>query len=251
MPLLVFLAGCDVVPVQPQPEELTISSRVGDRNAKELNAKAPREVGVEPVGTEKPGEVLHREVFRSDEGPTTVFLHGYGSNEDDMAGLARRAGLSGEWLGYRAPITLRKGRYAWFHVDFSSTERRYSDEEVHAAAARVIAALEHEKTPVTLAGFSQGGMLSLYVGLKRPDLVSRVIVFSGPGPLPEDVKSSHLPVFMSHGTADQVIDIGRARVVAERLSKMGVDLEYVEIEGLAHAVSPEVLQRLGTWVSSL
>lgn len=237
MPACLILA-CDVVSPTPQPHSPEVRETSGHG---ETSKNQDRE-------TSK--GVLFRSVFQEAEGQTTVFLHGYGSNEDDMGGLARRAALEGNLVGYRAPIVMTTGRYAWFPVTFSAQGSRYDDKEVERAAQIVIRELEHEKTPVQLMGFSQGGMLSLYVGLTRPDLVSKVVVLSGPGPLPPPSDPPpHLRVFMAHGSGDLVIPIERAHATRDELKKRGIDLTYVEIEGLPHAVDDEILQRLGAWES--
>ncbi len=236
-----LILACDVVTPNPQTfEDKDRKTSIEDR------AKPEDPNPTEDRKTSK--NVLFRAVFQEGEGPTTVFLHGYGSNEDDMGGLARRAGLKGTTVGYRAPIIMTTGRYAWFPVSFSDQGSQYDDQAVARAATQVIEELEHEKTPVQLMGFSQGGMLSLYVGLLRPDLVSRVVVLSGAGPLPPDTGSKSFPkVFMSHGTADQVILIDRAHAVRDELIKRGITPTFVEIEGLPHAVDDEILERLRKW----
>lgn len=236
-----LILACDVVTPTPQ------RSKIEDRKTSTAGP-TPSENPAPSEDRKTSKNVLFRAVFQEDEGQTTVFLHGYGSNEDDMGGLARRAGLKGTTVGYRAPIIMTTGRYAWFPVSFSDQGSRYDDQAVAHAANLVIEELEHEKTPVQLMGFSQGGMLSLYVGLLRPDLVSRVVVLSGAGPLPLDTGSKSFPkVFMSHGTADQVILVERAHIVRDELIKRGITPTFVEIEGLPHAVDDEILERLRNW----
>jgi phospholipase/carboxylesterase len=51
------------------------------------------------------------------DGPVVaLLLHGYGSTEDDLAGLAPHVVPGLPWASLRAPLTLDPGSYAWFHV---------------------------------------------------------------------------------------------------------------------------------------
>ncbi|MEZ4458249.1 MAG: alpha/beta fold hydrolase [bacterium] len=230
--------GCDVVPPH-LPDH---------RNTNGSNSTATQATPRESVHKTAAG--LVRKTFLDSDGPAYVLLHGYGSNEGDMDALSKRLGVAGDVIGYRAPIVMTTGRYAWFPVTFSSEGSRYRDEDVVTAAQKVIESLEGEvKKPVTLMGFSQGGMLSLYVGLSRPDLVERVVVLSGPGPLPEPRDTKAPRVFLAHGTGDLVIPVERSQTVYQELKKRGVDATYVEIEGLPHAVDDEIVQKLSTWLS--
>lgn len=43
------------------------------------------------------------------------------------------------------------------------------------------------------------------------------------------------PVFITHGTADQIVPVERSRLLADHLKQLGVEHEYIEIEGAAHS----------------
>jgi phospholipase/carboxylesterase len=63
---------------------------------------------------------LTREPTQSSKGraPLLLLLHGIGSHERDLMDLAPQ--LDGRFfvVSARAPLTLRPGSYAWFHVKF-------------------------------------------------------------------------------------------------------------------------------------
>lgn len=236
VPLLWLLAACDTVtPPVPPPVE------------------PPQRVEA-PTPTKVVGALLHRQVFRASESgaPLTVFLHGYGSNEADMGGLARRLNLPGGWVGYRAPIAMASDRFAWFPVNFNAgpTQKRYDDAEVARAASQIITQLEAEGQPVRLAGFSQGGMLSFYVALQRPDLVTEAISFSGPGPLPESFQTPpKARMLLIHGSDDPVVALSRAHTVRDRLTQAGGSFDYIEVPGMAHQITDGVIQRALAWTT--
>jgi len=54
--------------------------------------------------------------FDPDEGPVALFLHGYGSHEQDLAPLARWLPEGIAWASLRAPIVLPHGGNAWFPI---------------------------------------------------------------------------------------------------------------------------------------
>ena len=237
--------GCDVVTTHhpDRPNTARPSTNSGSNSVAAL-ADPSRET------VHRTSSGLVRKTFSEGAGPTYVLLHGYGSDENDMDALSNRVGLVGDVIGYRAPIVMTKGRYAWFPVTFSSEGSRYNDDDVLTAAQKVIESLEGEaKKPVTLMGFSQGGMLSLYVGLSRPDLVERVVTLSGPGPLPAAADAKGPRVFLAHGSGDLVVPVERSRTVYQDLKGRGIDATYVEIEGLPHAVDDEIVQKLNSWLS--
>ena len=67
---------------------------------------------------------------------------------------------------------------------------------------------------LALVGISQGTMMSLHVGPRRPNRIGGILGFSGaliaPPLLAEETRSKP-PVFLVHGTADQVVPFGASR----------------------------------------
>ena len=68
-----------------------------------------------------------------------------------------------------------------------------------------------------LAGFSQGGAVSLYSGLRYPERLAGLVVLSSYLPMRStlDVERSPanagLPIFMAHGADDPVLPIAMGR----------------------------------------
>jgi phospholipase/carboxylesterase len=115
-----------------------------------------------------------------------VLLHGVGGNETNLAGLA--AGVAAETLVVlpRGRLELDAGQYAWFRVAFAASGPRIEAgeaEESRLALIRFIAQLQAAHgiaaARTTIAGFSQGGILSASVGLTAPECVRGFAVLSG------------------------------------------------------------------------
>ncbi|MEJ7606278.1 MAG: hypothetical protein WKF37_08415 [Bryobacteraceae bacterium] len=52
--------------------------------------------------------------------PLLLLLHGVGSNEQDLMGLAEKLDPRFFVISARAPITLQRGSYAWYKIQFTA-----------------------------------------------------------------------------------------------------------------------------------
>ncbi|WP_422059706.1 alpha/beta hydrolase [Sphingopyxis sp.] len=100
---------------------------------------------------------------------------------------------------------------------------------------------------LALVGFSQGTMMALHVGLRRPRAVAAVIGYSGM--LAGTLGLGHdafpkPPVLLVHGTADPVVPIAALHMSESELKRLGVDVTTHASYGVAHTVDPVGL-RLG------
>lgn len=99
---------------------------------------------------------------------------------------------------------------------------------------------------IVLAGFSQGGAVSLYTGLRCPQRLAGILALSCYLPLaatlPAERASANagVPIFMAHGLDDGVLPIRMALDSREYLKTLGVNVEWHQYR-MAHSVSqPEV-----------
>ena len=100
---------------------------------------------------------------------------------------------------------------------------------------------------LALIGFSQGTMMALHVGLRRPRKVAAIVGYSGM--LTSAAELSHIdhkkpPVLLVHGTADPVVPIAAMHMAKSDLKRLGVPVESHISYGVAHTVDPVGL-RLG------
>ncbi|MDQ4089584.1 MAG: alpha/beta hydrolase-fold protein [Actinomycetota bacterium] len=100
---------------------------------------------------------------------------------------------------------------------------------------------------VGVEGFSDGASYALGIGLANGDLFSRVIAFS-PGFWPQGGTEGRPKVFVSHGTADEVLPIDRcSRRIVPALRQRGYDIRYHEFEG-GHEVPAPITAEAMTWL---
>jgi phospholipase/carboxylesterase len=145
--------------------------------------------------------------FRINSGHTSsslvVFLHGYGSDAEDLKFLALHWKIIFpylDFLGLDAPNKLQGGGYAWF--DLMNDEWQT---DILKAANYVETILNKETKPIILVGFSLGGFLATHMALYSSINIKACISFSG-GILPQstmEAKPRHL--ILIHGEKDEII----------------------------------------------
>jgi phospholipase/carboxylesterase len=205
---------------------------------------------------------LARQPLKRGDGkpPLLILLHGVGSNEQDLMGLAPLLDPRFLVVSARAPITLGVGSFAWFHVQFTPTgieidpqEAEQSRLEVLKFVEAAISAYDADPRHVFLMGFSQGCIMSLSAALTEPRKFAGVVGMSG-RILPEVLTKTAppdqlrgLPILIVHGTLDSVLPIEHGRDSRELLAKLPVELEYIEYP-MAHQVSQESMEDITRWL---
>ena len=194
--------------------------------------------------------------------PLLMLLHGIGSNEHDLYGLAPFLDERFLVISVRAPNTLGPGSYAWFEVDFTAQGPVINPEQAEISRKTLITLLNEAVTSygadperVYLMGFSQGAIMSASVALTQPELVAGVVMMSGrilpeiqPLIAPKE-ELAGLPFIVVHGTADTVLPITYGGASRELLSSLPVELTYHEYS-MGHEVSQESLNDVTTWLSA-
>jgi predicted esterase len=106
---------------------------------------------------------------------------------------------------------------------------------------------EYEVDDVAVAGFSDGASYALSLGLTNGDLFRSVIGFS-PGFIAFGQQNGMPRLFISHGTEDSVLPIGRtSRRGVPRLRAAGYRVKYVEFTG-DHEVPPRIAREAVDWL---
>jgi phospholipase/carboxylesterase len=93
---------------------------------------------------------------------------------------------------------------------------------------------------VVLTGFSQGGMLSLSLGLELG--VSAIVVFSGLLIAPQaKVKNNNTRILLTHGRLDTVVPISGMQATADYLGGIGLEVQTVVGEKNGHSIDYQSL----------
>ena len=189
-----------------------------------------------------------------------ILHHGRGTDELDLLPLAEALDPERRLLVItpRAPLQLPGSPgYHWYLVPNVG----HPDPQTFAAARLELARLHDELWQQTgisprrtlLAGFSMGAVMSYTLGLdgERP-APAGIMAFSGFMPTiagwsPDLQARAGLPVFVTHGRRDQVIDVAFAREAVERLSEAGLAVDYHESDA-AHHIDPREIPTAGAWL---
>ena len=171
--------------------------------------------------------------------PLFVALHGYGGGGYEWSiyhGRAEARGMivlapdsrAATWdavLGGFGP-----------DVAFLDDALRYTFERCRVDAARIV-----------LGGFSDGASYALSLGVSNGDLFSHLIAYSPGFYLPSSPIVGRPPVFVSHGTEDQILPVTTTRdSIVPRLRVSGYEVDYEEFIG-AHEIPPAITESSLDW----
>jgi phospholipase/carboxylesterase len=191
------------------------------------------------------------------QGPAShlvVLVHGYGSDGNDLIGLAPHWQSQMPGAAFVAPngpdpLPGSPG-FQWFPI--SRIDPQEMRKGVDAAGPVLEQFLDeelarHSLTPdrLILVGFSQGAMLSLHIGLRRAVPPAAVVSLSGllPGPAPK--RDDGPPIFLGHGDADQVVPVQAMLAAAAMLGVAGRRVQWHLARGVGHGVDPETMALAG------
>src|SRR5690242_20263313 len=111
--------------------------------------------------------------------PLLILLHGYGSNERDLVGLAPYLDRRFQIVSARAPHFLMPDGYAWFELGWTAAnditinfqQAEQSRVLLTNFVAEALTAYGGDPGRVYLLGFSQGAIMSASVALTAPELI--------------------------------------------------------------------------------
>ncbi len=190
-----------------------------------------------------------------------LLLHGVGSNEDDLFRLANRFPANFVVVSARAPYTIAPGRYAWFHVDFSTGKPVIDPAQAEKSRLllkdftdQLIAHYHIDAANVYIGGFSQGGIMAYSTGLTFPQLVKGIFILSS-RLLPEvkplinaNPTLQKLKVFIAHGTQDNVLPLPYAHDARAYLKDLTPRITYHEYE-MGHVTGEQEISDLLNWLA--
>jgi len=197
-----------------------------------------------------------------------ILSHGYGANGDDLIGLGnfwREAMPDTAFISPNAPqaCEMNPGGYQWFPITMRSPGEgwRPPAEEVRKLVAGAAPSLDDlitdelahyglDETKLVLVGFSQGTMMSIYVGLKRAITPAAILGFSGAfvGFDDENEVTARPPVFLVHGDQDPMIPVQAMFKAAEDLASIGVAVGSHVSKGIPHSIGQDGLQLGGQFI---
>ncbi|MGQ0742455.1 MAG: alpha/beta hydrolase [Alphaproteobacteria bacterium] len=186
-------------------------------------------------------------------GPAThlvVLCHGFGADGNDLIELAPHwqrvlpgAAFVSPHAPERCPIS---NGYQWFPLN--RIDPHEIARGVVSAAPLLAHFIESELKrldlgggKLILAGFSQGAMMALHVGLGRTPSPVAIVGYSGLLVPPEKISQPGPPVFLAHGDADATIPATAMFQSAAALGAMGLAVRWHLAPGMGHSIDAEGL----------
>ncbi len=190
-----------------------------------------------------------------------ILLHGLGADGNDLIGLQQYWGRllpETEFISPNAPFPCDMAPYGyqWFSVQDRTPTSVLAG--VRAAAPSLDAFIDEElqkrdltESDAALVGFSQGTMMSLFVGLRRATPLAGILGYSGRLIAPELLASelrSRPRMLLVHGTEDSLVPFESMATAEAALRQAGVPVETLACPGIEHAIDPEGLDRGGRFL---
>jgi phospholipase/carboxylesterase len=193
-----------------------------------------------------------------------ILLHGLGADGNDLIGLAPYwAPLvpEAEFVSPNAPFPCDMAPYGfqWFSAQDRSPEAVLAG--VRAAAPILDGYIDEAlaerglgEGDMALVGFSQGAMMSLFVGLRRARPAAGIAGFSGRLLAPELLASelrSRPPILLVHGTEDPLVPYASLAAAETALKNAGVAVETLTCPGIGHSIDENGLRRGGHFLKDV
>jgi len=197
-----------------------------------------------------------------------ILLHGLGADGNDFVPIVSELKLP-PTAGIRfifphaptRPVTINNGYVmrAWYDINDAELHARADLTGVRRSQAQLEALVARETARgvpdarIVLAGFSQGGAIALYAGLRHPARLAGIVALStylidapslaaAAAPANRDV-----PIFMAHGTHDPVVRLAWAELSRKALEAAGWKVEW-HAYPMEHSAVTEEIEAVGVFL---
>jgi len=198
---------------------------------------------------------------------TVIWMHGLGADGWDFVPIVRELPLPQD-LHLRfifphapiRPVTINNGHEmrAWYDIKMNDISRVPDEAGIRESQASIEALIAREEKRgisadrIVLAGFSQGGAIALQAGLRHRERLAGIVALSTYLPLEDSLDreaaaaNKRTPIFMAHGTQDQVIPVQLAEASKRALEQRGYDVAW-QTWPMPHSVCAEEVEELGSF----
>jgi len=200
-----------------------------------------------------------------------VWLHGLGATADDFPPIVPELGLSDKrsilFVFPQAPIrpiTINGGMSmpGWYDIKGISIEDKQdaigmaeSQETVNQIIDELIEYGISSKN-IVLAGFSQGGAVTYFTGVRSRHELAGLLTLSTYLPFESETEKEQsgvnlkTPIFASHGSFDPVVPIALGEMSVSALTSLGYNVRW-QVYPMEHQVAMEQIQHIGEWFNQV
>lgn len=203
-----------------------------------------------------------------------IWMHGLGASGYDFytANLPTQLGLNEANHAVRfifphapeRPVTLNNGYVmrAWYDIRELSREGREDLAGMSETKAAINALIAEQITKgipsekIFLAGFSQGGAVALYCGLRYAHPLGGIIGLSTYLPFAENLSTDataanqETPIFLAHGQYDQIVQLEWGEDSRNHLLNLGYQVDW-HLYPMAHELCWDELVDLRGWICKM
>lgn len=202
---------------------------------------------------------------------SVIWLHGLGADGNDFVPILPEL-LRPHWPALRfvfpnAPlraVTINNGARmrAWYDIKDFDLANRADEQGVEESIVQVEALIAREAERgipaqrLLLAGFSQGGAITLAAGIARAQPLAGLIALSTYLPMPLALAQQRLqpqaaaqPLFMAHGSFDPVVPVAAGEAGMQALRSFGFDPQWQRYP-MQHQVCAEEITDLADWMGA-
>lgn len=198
-----------------------------------------------------------------------IWLHGLGDSGEGFAPVVPMLGLPENHdirfifpHAPEQPVTINQGYVmrSWYDIKSMDLHNR-ADMDGVIASEKLVHALIQEQIDlgikpenILLAGFSQGGVVSLFTGLRYAEKLAGIMALSCYLPsadkLPEacHLANQATPILQHHGEQDDVVPVNAGKIANQLLNQAGYSVAWKSYQ-MPHSVLPEQLNDIGNWIA--
>lgn len=202
---------------------------------------------------------------------SVIWLHGLGADGHDFEDIAQQLHLNAaphiHFIFPNAPIqpiTINGGMEmrAWYDILAMELTREVDINGIYQSAKLIEQLIKQEQNKgiaaenILLAGFSQGGVIALHVGLRYPEPLAGIVALSSYLPTLAQLNTEastanqHAPIFMAHGILDAVVAIESGKAVFDTLHAQGYSIQWHDYV-MEHSVCIEEIEHLATFINNI
>lgn len=199
--------------------------------------------GVNPLNLRAERDTLFY-VPASAPDPALFVLYLHGATGNEQQGIRRLSALADEF-GFLV-LSPASREITW---DAIRSGYGADVQTIDQAMTKAFAMRRADPKRMAICGFSDGASYALGLGISNGDLFQKIMAFSA-GFVPPGVEKTGSPrIFMSHGTADEILPIEGSRRLAPELRRAGYDVKFQEFDG-PHGVPPAIARAGIEWFLS-
>ena len=199
---------------------------------------------------------------------SVIWLHGLGADGHDFAPIVPELNIPNTRFIFphapHQPITMNNGyeMRAWYDLYGLTLQTKQDEAGMRAMQQEIELLIEAEQAQgipadkIVLAGFSQGGAMAFFTGLRYPKKLAGILALSTYVSLKEKLAdeahqaNKDTPIFMAHGSFDSIITLDTCLVSRRLLEDLDYQVEWHEYP-MPHSVCSEEIEDIARFLKQV